>query len=456
MKNNNLILGLLFVGVLMGALDISIVGPAIPSIHKALGLDEHQVSWIFSIYILFSLMGISLFARLSDRYGRRPFYILAVLIFGFGSLIAAMAHNIEVLLIGRAIQGFGASGIFPVASATVGDIFPQEKRGRALGLIGMVFGLAFLTGPVIAGLMLKFFSWNSLFLINIPFVVVVILGSIKLLPAKRNSDSKIIDWPGIISLGLFLSGITIALNNLKTSGFWETILSLSFYPYIAVGLLAFLVFILIERRSKHPVVDINLFNLKQVRIVGFLAFGTGLYQAAFVFVPAMTVKLFGVEPSTASFMLLPVVFTMAISSPVSGRLIDKYGSRIIINIAFILMAIGLSLLFAVNLTKYIFYFAGIMLGMGLSVLAGSSLRYIMLNEVSAGERASAQGVLTIMISLGQIIASALIGAFTTGYQNGIKGYQIVFALLTFITVFLGISSLRLKSRKQEKESYSGK
>ncbi len=456
MRKNNLILGLLFVGVLMGALDISIVGPAIPSIHKALGLDEHQVSWIFSIYILFSLMGISLFARLSDRFGRRPFYILAVLIFGFGSLVAAMAHSIEALLIGRAIQGFGASGIFPVASATVGDIFPQEKRGRALGLIGMVFGLAFLTGPVIAGLMLKFFSWNSLFLINIPFVVIVILGSIKLLPAIRNSDSRIIDWPGIIALGLFLSGITIALNNLKTSGFWEAILSTSFYPFLAVGLIAFIAFIIIEKRSKHPVVDTNLFYLKQVRIVGFLAFGTGLYQAAFVFVPAMTVKLFGVEPSTASFMLLPVVFTMAISSPISGRLIDKYGSRIIINIAFILMAIGLSLLFAVNLTKYIFYFAGVMLGMGLSVLAGSSLRYIMLNEVSAGERASAQGVLTIMISLGQIIASALIGAFTTGYQNGIKGYQIVFALLTFITVFLGISSLRLKSRKQEKESYSGK
>jgi MFS family permease len=141
-----------------------------------------------------------------------------------------MAHNVELLLIGRAIQGFGASGIFPVASATVGDIFPQEKRGRALGMIGMVFGLAFLTGPVIAGLMLKFFSWNSLFLINIPFVIIVIIGSIKLLPAKRNSDSRIIDWPGIIALGLFLSGFTIALNNLKTTGFWQAVLSTSFYP----------------------------------------------------------------------------------------------------------------------------------------------------------------------------------------------------------------------------------
>jgi len=455
MKKNNIILGLLFIGVLMGALDISIVGPAIPSIHQSLGLDEQQVSWIFSIYILFSLMGISLFARLSDRFGRRPFYILAVSIFGIGSLLVAMAHNIELLLIGRAIQGFGASGIFPVASATVGDIFPREKRGRALGLIGMVFGLAFLTGPVLAGLMLKFFTWNSLFLINIPIVIIVIIGSIKLLPANKNSDSKIIDWPGIISLGLFLSGFTIALNNLKTAGFWETILSLSFYPFIVVGLIAFVAFILIERRSPHPIVDTRLFHLKQVRIVGFLAFGTGLYQAAFVFVPGMTVLLFGVEPSTASFMLLPVVLAMAISSPISGRMIDKYGSRIIINIALVLMGIGLTLLFAVPLTRPVYYFAGVMLGIGLSVLAGSSLRYIMLNEVSASERASAQGVLTIMISFGQIIASALIGAFTAGYRDSIKGYQLVFAILTFITIILGISSLRLKSKIQEKEMYTG-
>ncbi len=455
MKKNNIILGLLFVGVLMGALDISIVGPAIPSIHDSLGLDEQQVSWIFSIYILFSLMGISLFARLSDKYGRRPFYILAVLIFGIGSLLVSIAHNIELLLIGRAIQGFGASGIFPVASATVGDIFPREKRGRALGLIGMVFGLAFLTGPVLAGIMLKFFTWNSLFLINIPIVVIVIIGSIKLLPSNRNSDSRIIDWPGIITLGLFLSGFTIALNNMKTSGIQETLLSLSFYPFIIIGLIAMVAFIIIERRSKHPVVDTRLFYLKQVRIVGFLAFGTGLYQAAFVFVPNMTVMQFGVEPSTASFMLLPVVLTMAVSSPVAGRMIDRYGSRIIINIALVLMAIGLTLLFAVPLTKAVYYFAGVMLGIGLSVLAGSSLRYIMLNEVSAGERASAQGVLTIMISFGQIIASALIGAFTAGYRDSIKGYQLVFAILTFITILLGMSSLRLKSRSQEKEMYTG-
>ena len=452
MKKNNLILGLLFVGVLMGALDISIVGPAIPSIHDALGIDQQQVSWIFSIYILFSLIGISLFASLSDKYGRRPLYILAVLIFGLGSLMVALAHNVELLLAGRAIQGFGASGIFPVASATIGDIFPREKRGRALGLIGMVFGLAFLTGPVIAGLMLRFFTWNSLFLINIPFVILIVAGSLKLLPSVRITQSGSIDLPGIITLGLFLSGFTIALNNLKTSGFWSTILSVSFYPYVLIGLIAFVAFLFFEKKSSHPVVDITLFYSKQVRIVGFLAFGTGLYQASFVFMPDMTVKLFGVEPSTASFMLIPLVFAMAVSSPVSGRLIDKYGSKIVIIVALVIMASGLSLLFTVHITKMIFYFSGILLGIGLSVLAGSSLRYIMLNEVSAEERASAQAVLAIMISFGQIFASALIGAFTSDYQNGIKGFQIVFALLTFITMLLILFSMHLKSRLQEKES----
>ena len=135
----NQILALLFVGVLMGALDISIVGPAIPAIEKTIAADKQLISWIFSIYVLSNLVGISLMARLSDLFGRRKIYMLALSIFAAGSLIVALSHNFSILLAGRAVQGFGASGIFPVASAVVGDIFPPEKRGRVLGLIGAVF-----------------------------------------------------------------------------------------------------------------------------------------------------------------------------------------------------------------------------------------------------------------------------------------------------------------------------
>ena len=161
MKNNK-VLALLFFGVLMGALDISIVGPAIPSISEALKVAQKELSWIFSIYVLFNLVGISLFAKLSDLYGRRSIYMITLAVFGIGSLVVSLAGSLDILLLGRAIQGFGASGIFPVASAVVGDQFPPEKRGRVLGMIGAVWGIAFIIGPILAGTLLRFFEWHVL------------------------------------------------------------------------------------------------------------------------------------------------------------------------------------------------------------------------------------------------------------------------------------------------------
>ena len=127
------LLALLFTGVLMGALDISIVGPALPSISKHIAIEQRLIGWVLSIYVLFNLVGISLFARLSDIYGRRNIYITAISVFAIGSVMVALSSDFVWLLVGRGVQGFGASGIFPVASAVVGDVFPPEKRGRYLG-----------------------------------------------------------------------------------------------------------------------------------------------------------------------------------------------------------------------------------------------------------------------------------------------------------------------------------
>ena len=165
-KQRNQTLGVLFVGVLMGALDIAIIGPAMPAIEAEFGLNPRQLPWLFSIYVLMQMISTPLMAKLSDFYGRRAIYILDVAIFLIGSIVVAASHGSGLwlmLLAGRAIQGLGAGGIFPVASAVIGDTFPPDKRGRALGLIGAVFGLAFLIGPVIGGLLLGF-GWQWLFL----------------------------------------------------------------------------------------------------------------------------------------------------------------------------------------------------------------------------------------------------------------------------------------------------
>ena len=298
MKNNK-VLALLFFGVLMGALDISIVGPAIPSISETIKVVQKDLSWIFSIYVLFNLVGISLFAKLSDLYGRRSIYMTTLAIFGIGSLVVSIAPNFEILLLGRAIQGFGASGIFPVASAVVGDQFPPEKRGRVLGMIGAVWGIAFIIGPILAGTLLAFFEWHVLFLINIPIVIVLIYFSSRLLSPDRVESANQIDWKGILLLGLFLGTLTYGVNSYDKDLGISGMLDIKVWPFLLVSIVFLVILFFLEKNTTYPVINPRLFKSRQIRIVGFIAMVTGLFQSAFVFIPNLAVLSFGVKASTA-------------------------------------------------------------------------------------------------------------------------------------------------------------
>jgi EmrB/QacA subfamily drug resistance transporter len=448
-KKNKWILALLFSGVLMGALDISIVGPAIPAIERSIQTDKQQLTWIFSIYILANLTGISLMARLSDLFGRRRIYIVALSVFSFGSLIVASSHHFNILLMGRAVQGFGASGIFPVASAVVGDIFPPEKRGRVLGLIGAVFGIAFILGPIIAGIILKFFVWNDLFYINLPIAIILISGSLKLLPDKPVKNVKAIDWKGVTLLGLLLATFSFGINGIKSETFSESLFSLRVWPFLTTSLLSFILLILAEKNHNSPVVNPRLFLNRQVRLTGMIAVGTGLFQASFVFLPSFAVTTFNVSTSTASFMLLPVVIATTIGSPISGRLLDAYGSRILILSALILVAGGFFVISMTGDQKWIYYSGGSLIGLGFSILSGSALRYIMLNEVSESERASTQGLITIFISIGQIVGSAIIGVIIASFVSPLFGFKTTFLIITAAAIVLTIAGILLKSRAEE-------
>ena len=450
MKKHSQILALLFFGVLIGALDISIVGPAIPSIEKTIGMNERDISWIFSIYVLFNLVGISLMARLSDFFGRKWIYIVSLFIFGAGSLVVSLSDNISVLLIGRAIQGFGSSGIFPVASAVIGDVIPVEKRGRALGLLGAVFGLAFLMGPFIAGFMLLYFTWNSLFLINIPVVVILIIFSNFLLPSKRIEDIKRFDWEGIILLAVILSCFTLIVNTVDARDVLESLFGWPILPLLVLMLILIPILLMNERLQKEPIINIRLISNRQTRLVGLIAFGIGLFQSSMVFMPKLMVELFTISPSTASFMLAPVVIATAFGSPLAGRLVDKIGSRKIIATGLILSSVALFLFsFLVKSSLYI-YISGALLGCGLTMR--SSLNYIMLNEVPAKERASTQGFLIIFISTGQLTGSALFGSLTQSFGKGLNGFGYAFLIMAGLAFLLAVSSLFLKSRKHELEN----
>jgi MFS family permease len=444
----NKVLWILFFGVLMAALDIAIVGPALPAIQQSFQVDERALAWVFNIYVLMNLVGTPLMAKLSDRYGRRSVYVLDIALFAAGSAIVMLAPSFAFVIIGRAIQGLGAGGIFPVAAAVIGDTFPPEKRGSALGLIGAVFGLAFIVGPMVGGLLLLL-SWHWIFAINLPIAAVIAVLAWRSLPTTHSVTTAPLDWVGMALLTALLSSLAFGLNQIDATKLVESVLSMLVWPFLLLAAVLTPLFLRVERAAADPVLRPGLLSTRQVRLASAIAFGAGLGEVAVVFLPSLAVAAFGVTESSASFMLLPLVFALFIGSPVVGRLLDRVGSRIVIIAGTGLMTIGMLLLsfFGFNLIAY--YIAGVLVGLGLAALLGAPIRYIMLNEVGAADRAAAQAVATVFTSVGQLVGAASVGAVAASMGGGIDGYSAAYLAIGVVSLLLTFLALGLKSRTDE-------
>lgn len=448
-KKRNRILLTLFIGVLMGALDIAIVGPALPSIKESFAIDDRAGAWVFTTYVLFNLISVPLMAKLADAIGRRTIYILDVLLFAVGSLVVAFSPGIAILYLGRAIQGLGAGGVFPVASAVIGDTFPQDKRGSALGLIGAVFGIAFLVGPMIAGLILKFVSWHWLFFVNIPIALGVIAMAMSTIPNARPAIQRSFDFLGMIVLATMLAALTFGVNQLDTKNFGASIVSRNVLPYLLLAVVLVPGFLVLEARQPNPVLRLSLFRGRQISFVSMLAMGAGVGEASVVFVPSLVVAAFGVKSSEASFMLLPAVLAMAVGAPSAGRALDRVGSRWVMMVGYVLVALGMFTVAFLGTNLVFFYAAAVLVGLGLGILLGAPLRYIMLNEAPASDRASAQGILTLNTSVGQMIGGALVGATAASFGGGVDGFSRAFLVVGIIATILTVVSFGLKSQEEE-------
>jgi EmrB/QacA subfamily drug resistance transporter len=454
-KTRNQVLLVLFLGVLMGALDIAIIGPALPSIRSDFTVSERALAWMFSIYVLFQLIGTPLMAKLSDQFGRRSIYILDIALFALGSLLVGLSSNFELVLVGRAIQGFGAGGIFPVASAVIGDTFPPEKRGSALGLIGAVFGLAFLIGPLLGAAILALASWHWLFFINLPVALVIIAMGLRLIPATRQASRGAFDWPGMTVLAALLAALAYGINQIDTAAFLTSLLSLQVWPFLLSALALLFILQAVEKRATNPIVSPAVFDRRQLKLAYLLSAGAGFGEASLVFMPLLGgLTLAGITPKNASWLLMPVVLAMALGSPTAGRMLDRFGSKIVILFGTAVTVIGLFLLSLVTGSMPAFIAAGLLIGLGLSALLGAPLRYITLNETRPAERSMAQGVVALFASIGQLIGSVLVGAVaaSSAAANPASGYVQAFLVVAAVSAILVIASLALKDRNGEQKT----
>jgi MFS family permease len=421
-RSERAILGVLFAGVLVAALDIAIVGPALPVIRTAFGVDSRELSWVFSVYVLFYLLGAPLLAKLSDRRGRRGTYVLGLALFAAGSALVAAAPRFEWLLAGRAVQAFGAGGIFPVASAVIAETVPLARRGRTLGLIGAVFGLAFLLGPMLGGLLLRF-SWRWLFLVNLPLAALLIALGWRWLPRSGAARPAPFDGAGAALLAVCLAATVWSVSELDTDALPASLAAPRIWPALLVAVLAALAFWTVEKRAADPVFHPDLFHSLQLRLVGAIALAAGLVEAGMVFLPNIAVVGLGVDASAASFMMLPLVLTLAIGAPVAGRLLDRTGPRVVVQAGLALTIAGLAAFAAAPLNTASFYASGIAIGFGLSGLLGAPLRYITLQEAGEDRKGAGQGLLTLSVSIGQLFGAAAIGGIVGSNANELGGYR---------------------------------
>ncbi len=316
------ILFAVMLGLFLGALDQTIVGPALPTIVTQLSGNDYYV-WAITIYLLTSTISVPFWGKLSDIYGRKPIFMIGIVIFLVGSALSGLSQNMGMLILFRGIQGIGAGSLFPVALAVIGDLFSPQERGKYQGLFGAVFGIAFVAGPLIGGFLTENIGWHWIFYVNIPIGIVALIVVQRLLPTvKTPSASRNFDLVGGALFTVSMVFLLVGLTN-KQFGEW---VEPTVGGFILIGLVGTLLFIVAESRSKEPIVPIDLWKGRTYSAtmvsVFFAAFA---FFGAIVFLPRWFQVVEGLTPTTSGLASLPLVIGLIVSSILSGLIVSRTG-----------------------------------------------------------------------------------------------------------------------------------
>jgi EmrB/QacA subfamily drug resistance transporter len=448
-RSNLPLLLTLGLGVFAGALDLGVLSPALPSIAHGFGVAPRDVAWAFTLYLFANVVSIPIMTKLSDAFGRRPIYTLCVSIFAAGSVLAIAAPSFPVFLLARAIQAAGAGGIFPVATAAIADRVPVERRGSALGLLGAIWGLAAIIGPSFGGAVTHFASWHWIFAANVPLAIAVIVLAQRYVPVSAARVRGPLDFAGIAVLSLGLLGVMVGLTRLDTRAvaFGNAVT----YGALAVAAVAFLLLVPIERRAAAPVIAPALFATRQLALTYALEVLIGLLEGALFFIPAALVAADGVSPLAAGGIAAVGAIAFVAVIPLAGRALDSFGSRAVLLAGATLTAAGLAL-FAFTLTTLWLAIAGIAVaGIGFGALLGAPTRYIITNEVPPAMRATAVGLLSVFLIIGQIFGGSLAGGAVGGRIDDVEGYRVAYEIFASIALVAALGTLALASREKERK-----
>ena len=424
-------------GVFAGALDLSVLSPALPALAREFSVATSDLAWVFTLYLLVTVLSIAVAAAMADRYGRRPVYLACLSLFAVGSVLAIVAPSYGFFLAARAIQALGAGGIFPVATAAIGDVVPPERRGAALGLIAATWGLAAVIGPTLGGLVTHYISWRWIFAANVPLAAVVFWYARTVVPANAPRARAPLDLPGLALLCLGLLALMDGLIGAHV-------------PVALLGIALLVAFGFWERRASAPIVPPELIAAPQLVKTYALEIVIGVLEGSLFFIPTVLVGAQGLSYAAAGLVAALGAFVFVGVIPASGRALDRIGSRDVLLAGTALTELGLAI-FALGFSSlWLSLLAMIVAGIGFGALLGAPTRYIVTNETTPQTRATAVGLLSQALIVGQIVGSSLAGGLIGLAQNELTGYRIAylgFCAVAFVALALAAT---LKPRRDER------
>jgi EmrB/QacA subfamily drug resistance transporter len=407
------VLGGLMAGMFLAALDQSIVGTALPQIVSEFNsLDK--LSWVVTAYLLTSTASTPLWGKISDLYGRRPLFQIAIVTFLAGSVLAALSQNIEQLIGFRAVQGLGAGGLMSLAFATVGDVIPPRERGKYMGYFGAVFGLSSVAGPLLGGVLTDGPGWRWIFWINLPIGAValaIVSARLKLQHVKRSHQ---IDYLGAAAVTAAVTSLLLYLSWSGPNNGWGDGTSLAL---LAGAIVLAVSFVLIELRVSEPIIPMDLFKGRIFSGNAAFAFLMGVAMfGALIFLPLYLQAVKEMSPTKSGLALLPMIVGIFGSSIPSGQLMSKSGRYKQYPIISAILVAGAMLLLSTiaidtpywQLGLYMFLM-GAGLGMSMQIVVTAAQ-----NSVPRQHMGTATSTMTFFRSMGGAIGTAIFGATLTG------------------------------------------
>ncbi|MGV9883356.1 DHA2 family efflux MFS transporter permease subunit [Streptomyces sp. NPDC003006] len=405
-------IGALLLGMLLAALDQTIVSTALPTIVSELGGMDH-LSWVVTAYMLAATAATPLWGKLGDQYGRKKLFLTAILIFLVGSALCGMAQNMPQLIGFRALQGLGGGGLMVLSMAIVGDLVSPRERGKYQGLFGAVFGATSVLGPLLGGLFTEHLSWRWVFYINLPIGVIALLVIATTLHIPVRDTKHTIDYLGTFLIASVATCLVLVASLGGTTWSWA---SPQIIGLAVLGAVLAVAFVAVERKAAEPVLPLKLFRIRTFTLSAVISFIVGFAMfGAMTYLPTFLQVVQGVSPTMSGVHMLPMVVGMLLSTTGSGQIVSRTGRWKVFPVAgTAVTALGLILLHQLDensstaeMSVYFFVF-GLGLGLVMQVLV-----LIVQNAVSYEDLGVATSGATFFRSIGASFGVAIFGTIFT-------------------------------------------